>query len=115
MGGLGTVPLGGGLHDLVATADALHQAAGEDDAQDLGKKKVWESLLPPPPPLPSPPFMHMEGFSSAPYLKEGNTQRNSGHDEDVLLHPHFNTLLAALVEGGEAEKGGGSASHSTGG
>ena len=51
--------------------------------------------------------MHMEGFSSAPYLKEGNTQRNSGHDEDVLLHPHFNTLLAALVEGGEAEKGGG--------
>lgn len=28
----------GGLHDLVAAADALHQAAGEDDAQDLGKQ-----------------------------------------------------------------------------
>lgn len=50
--------------------------------------------------------MHMEGFSSAPYLKEGDTQRNSGHDEDVLLHPHFNALLAAL-DGGEKEKGGG--------
>lgn len=49
--GLAQHPWGRGLHDLVATADALHQAASEDDAQDLRKKSVWESLLPSPVPL----------------------------------------------------------------
>lgn len=41
-----------GLHDLVAAADALHEAAGEDDAQDLGgggkEGRGWSPSCPAP-------------------------------------------------------------------
>lgn len=79
------------LHDLVAAADALHEAAGKGDAQDLQWRQGLSGVPQCPPSTPSP-------IASIPpcYLEEGDAQCHGCHHHDVLFHPGLHGLETAL-------------------